>query len=234
VSGLPNLSRPEVDWVFANPAQELAALAESLGCRVVLGLDGRVAASGRFRGRPARRGPADAEFRDRPSHPPRFAAPGDGPHKVSDAVPSGSSRTREDRRNQADQQPELHARGGLGQRGLVRFRQRRRRRQSRAGPPHRVSLVPRQVQQLPSPPPGNFSLAVTTARSTACGRSASSADQVETSADVDEIGSPGLPRSAASTGTDRSTPKAFPQAAATGGRSRLTPSAALSALASRS
>lgn len=42
VSGLPNQSRPEVDWVFANPAQELASLAESLGCRVVLDLDGRV------------------------------------------------------------------------------------------------------------------------------------------------------------------------------------------------
>ena len=42
VSGLPNLSRPEVDWVYANPAQELAALAESLGCRVVLELDGSV------------------------------------------------------------------------------------------------------------------------------------------------------------------------------------------------
>ena len=27
VSGLPNLSRPEVDWVYANPAQELASLA---------------------------------------------------------------------------------------------------------------------------------------------------------------------------------------------------------------
>lgn len=42
VSGLPNLSRPEVDWVYANPARELASLAESLGCRVVLDLDSRV------------------------------------------------------------------------------------------------------------------------------------------------------------------------------------------------
>jgi hypothetical protein len=42
VSGLPNQSRPEVDWVCANPAQELADLAESLGCRVVLDLDSRV------------------------------------------------------------------------------------------------------------------------------------------------------------------------------------------------
>jgi hypothetical protein len=41
-SGLPNLARPEVDWVYANPAQELAELAESLGCRVVLDLDSRV------------------------------------------------------------------------------------------------------------------------------------------------------------------------------------------------
>jgi len=42
VSGLPNLARPEVDWVYANPARELAAMAESLGCRVVLDLDGRI------------------------------------------------------------------------------------------------------------------------------------------------------------------------------------------------
>lgn len=42
VEELPNLARPEVDWVAANPAGELAALCESLGCRVVLGLDNRV------------------------------------------------------------------------------------------------------------------------------------------------------------------------------------------------
>jgi hypothetical protein len=42
VSGLPNLPRPEIDWVYANPAHELAALAESLGCRVVLDLEGTV------------------------------------------------------------------------------------------------------------------------------------------------------------------------------------------------
>lgn len=42
VSGLPNDPRPEVDWVYANPAEELASLAESLGCRVVLDLDSRV------------------------------------------------------------------------------------------------------------------------------------------------------------------------------------------------
>ena len=42
VSGLPNLSRPEVDWVYANPAHELALLAESLGYRVVLDLEGMI------------------------------------------------------------------------------------------------------------------------------------------------------------------------------------------------
>ncbi len=42
LSGLPNLARPEVDWVYANPAHALAELAESLGCRVVLDLDGLV------------------------------------------------------------------------------------------------------------------------------------------------------------------------------------------------
>lgn len=42
VGELPNTSRPEVEWSYANPAHELAALAESLGCRVVLGIDNRV------------------------------------------------------------------------------------------------------------------------------------------------------------------------------------------------
>ncbi|MGQ0633043.1 MAG: hypothetical protein ACT4QC_00380 [Planctomycetaceae bacterium] len=40
---LPNLTRPEIDWSAANPAAELAALCESLGCRIVLDLDNRVA-----------------------------------------------------------------------------------------------------------------------------------------------------------------------------------------------
>ena len=43
VSQLPNDARPFVDWVYENPAAELAKLAESLGCRVVLGLGGTVA-----------------------------------------------------------------------------------------------------------------------------------------------------------------------------------------------
>lgn len=42
VSLLPDESRPEVDWVYANAAGALAALAESLACRVVLSLDGGV------------------------------------------------------------------------------------------------------------------------------------------------------------------------------------------------
>jgi len=42
VSSLPDESRPEIDWVYANPAGALAALAESLACRVVLGLGGGV------------------------------------------------------------------------------------------------------------------------------------------------------------------------------------------------
>lgn len=43
VDELPNQARPEVDWVASNPAGELAALCDSLGCRVVLGIDNRVA-----------------------------------------------------------------------------------------------------------------------------------------------------------------------------------------------
>lgn len=35
VSQLPNDSRPEVDWVAANPAQELEKLCSDLGCRIV-------------------------------------------------------------------------------------------------------------------------------------------------------------------------------------------------------
>ena len=42
VSKLPNDDRPEVNWDYANPAQELANLAEMYGCRVVLGLDNKV------------------------------------------------------------------------------------------------------------------------------------------------------------------------------------------------
>lgn len=42
VDELPNQTRPEVDWVAANPAGELAALCDALGCRIVLGLDDRV------------------------------------------------------------------------------------------------------------------------------------------------------------------------------------------------
>ena len=42
VSQLPNNTYPEVDWTSANPAQEAQSLAESLGCRIVLGLSGSV------------------------------------------------------------------------------------------------------------------------------------------------------------------------------------------------
>ncbi len=42
VSGLPDNARPEVNWVAANPANELANLCDTLGCRVALGLDNRV------------------------------------------------------------------------------------------------------------------------------------------------------------------------------------------------
>lgn len=41
-ANLPDLARPEVDWSRANPAEELASLCESLGCRVVLNLDNSV------------------------------------------------------------------------------------------------------------------------------------------------------------------------------------------------
>lgn len=42
VSQLPNDQRPHVEWIGANPAQELASLADLSGCRVVLTLDGSV------------------------------------------------------------------------------------------------------------------------------------------------------------------------------------------------
>lgn len=42
VGELPNVARPEIDWNHANPAHELAALTESLGCRIVLGIDNKV------------------------------------------------------------------------------------------------------------------------------------------------------------------------------------------------
>lgn len=43
VADLPNGFRPEVQWRGANPAVELDRLCELLGCRVVLGLDDRIA-----------------------------------------------------------------------------------------------------------------------------------------------------------------------------------------------
>jgi len=43
VSDLPNDTNSEVHWSWTNPATELAQLAESLGCRVVLQLNGTVA-----------------------------------------------------------------------------------------------------------------------------------------------------------------------------------------------
>jgi hypothetical protein len=42
VSALPEGPRPEIQWEEANPAEELAELCDSLGCRVVLGTDNRV------------------------------------------------------------------------------------------------------------------------------------------------------------------------------------------------
>lgn len=42
VSQLPNDTRPPVNWCYANPAQELADLCDSLGCHVVLQINNRV------------------------------------------------------------------------------------------------------------------------------------------------------------------------------------------------
>lgn len=42
VSALPNGTFPAVEWEYANAAQELATLADDLGCRVVLRLNGTV------------------------------------------------------------------------------------------------------------------------------------------------------------------------------------------------
>ncbi len=42
LAGLPNDTRPEIDWDYANPAEALASLCDWLGCSVVLGLDNRV------------------------------------------------------------------------------------------------------------------------------------------------------------------------------------------------
>lgn len=42
VSALPSLPRPLIDWVADNPANELARLGDSLGCRVITDLKNRV------------------------------------------------------------------------------------------------------------------------------------------------------------------------------------------------
>lgn len=43
ITGLPEFSRPSIDWDYAQPAEELARLCDQLGCRVVLQLDNTVA-----------------------------------------------------------------------------------------------------------------------------------------------------------------------------------------------
>lgn len=42
LSRVPNVTRPYVDWVAANPMQAAADLCDDLSCRIVLGLDNRV------------------------------------------------------------------------------------------------------------------------------------------------------------------------------------------------
>jgi hypothetical protein len=42
ISAIPNDARPECNWDYVNPARELAALCESLGCRVVPGHNKKV------------------------------------------------------------------------------------------------------------------------------------------------------------------------------------------------
>jgi hypothetical protein len=42
VAELPDNTRPEIDWDYANPAESLAQLCDPLGCVPVLGLDNRV------------------------------------------------------------------------------------------------------------------------------------------------------------------------------------------------
>lgn len=42
VSALPNLPRPRLDWVAANPANELARIGDAFGCRVIVDLKNRV------------------------------------------------------------------------------------------------------------------------------------------------------------------------------------------------
>lgn len=49
---MPDDARPEINWDFANPAQELADLCDSLGCRVVLHLDNTVSIEIKGQGKP--------------------------------------------------------------------------------------------------------------------------------------------------------------------------------------
>lgn len=42
LSQMPNVARPEIEWDFTLPAEALARLCDSLGCRVALGIDNRV------------------------------------------------------------------------------------------------------------------------------------------------------------------------------------------------
>lgn len=60
LSALPENHRPEVEWVFANPAKALSDLADEVGCRVVPRLDGSVAICRTGEGRELPDGPQTA------------------------------------------------------------------------------------------------------------------------------------------------------------------------------
>lgn len=57
VSAVPNDARPEIEWDHENPAEALAQLADSLGCRIVLGTDNKVKVVKVGRGRDLPAGP---------------------------------------------------------------------------------------------------------------------------------------------------------------------------------
>lgn len=77
VRKMPNVSRPAVEWDYANPADALQQLCDDLGCRVVLGLDNRVRIEvlGKGRQLPAGRGQGvltDSKTLDPPERPDRL------------------------------------------------------------------------------------------------------------------------------------------------------------------
>ncbi len=70
VRALPNDARPEIEWDYANPAEALARLCDTLGCRVVMNMDQRVQLHRIGKGRTLPQGQIEGQLTLDPPDPP--------------------------------------------------------------------------------------------------------------------------------------------------------------------